>query len=97
VLGREIGISGVLTKLCERCDGDGIIEEKREATLDELSDAQVKTLLHADIYRESGGEEAKKQQRKARKMQSRGAGGPSQQPQPRPTNYAGRSALSNNP
>lgn len=87
----EFALDGVLTKTCERCDGDGEIHDVRELRLDELSDAQVKTLLHADIYRESGGEEAKKQQKKAQRMKRRGSGGPT----PSPTNKAGRSALRN--
>jgi len=82
----------VLTKTCEKCDGDGAIQTVRDARLEDLNDAQVKTLLHADIYRETGGEEAQEQQQRAKRMQKSGSGG---QPQARPTNQDGRSALSN--
>lgn len=84
----------MLTKTCERCDGNGQIEIVRDARLGELSDAQVKALVHADMFRETGGEEAQKQHEKAQRMQSRGAGGPSNTPTPRPTNKSGKQALS---
>lgn len=71
-----------MTKTCERCDGSGEIQETRPARMDELSDMQVKTLLYADLYRESGGEEAEERQKELRKMQQRGAGGPNT-PNPR--------------
>lgn len=88
----------MLTKMCERCDGDGEIHIVRDARIEELSDAQVKTLLHADMYRESGGEEAQeKQKQQSRKMKRRGAGGPRDRGdiQARPTNKTGQRALSN--
>lgn len=94
MLGREIGISGVLTKTCEKCDGSGDIENVRELRLEELSDAQVKALLHADVYRESGGEEAQKEAQRAKRMQRSQS---SSRPNARPTNKAGRSALGSGP
>lgn len=85
----------MLDKTCERCDGNGTIVERRDARLEELSDAQVKTLLHADIYRESGGDEGRKQQQKAKRMQKQAQSGA--QPSGTPTNVAGRSALNRTP
>lgn len=93
MLKKELSLTGVLTKTCERCDGAGEIVEQRDARLEELSDAQVKTLLHADIYRETGGEEARKQQQRAKRMQRQTDSGPT----PRPTNKAGRGALNRGP
>jgi len=55
----------------------------------------VKTLLHADMYRESGGEEGRKEQQRAKRMQ-RHTGSGQNKPQPRPTNKTGRQALGNN-
>jgi len=61
----------VLSKTCENCHGDGEIRNVRDATIDDLTDAQTKLLLHADIYRESGGEEAKQE---AQQMQQQAHG-----------------------
>lgn len=87
-------LSGALTKTCENCNGVGTIREKREKYLDELTDAQAKTLLFADIYRESGDEETREEleQQKKRAQQQQGSGGPS----PRPTNVSARNGSSQN-
>lgn len=47
--------SASISKACTRCDGDGEVQEFREAHMDELSDEQIKVLTEADIYRETGG------------------------------------------
>lgn len=46
-----------LTKTCELCHGSGEVEEVREARLDDLSDRQIKTLIHSDVFKETGGKD----------------------------------------
>lgn len=50
----NIELSGTLTSICEKCDGEGEITEEREARIDELTDTQFKFLLEAEMFRENG-------------------------------------------
>jgi len=81
ILGREIGVEGVLEKTCEKCHGDGELAQTRQKRLDELSDAETKFLLHADIYRENGGRDPEEVEREMKQAKS-GANVPSAGPSP---------------
>lgn len=72
---------------CPDCGGNGEIETERERRLDELHDNQIQALFEADMYREVGDEEQRKEtqqmRNKTRQMANSGPsgmGGPSQVP-----------------
>lgn len=68
----SVPISGSTTQQCSDCGGDGTVTETRDKRLDELYNTQIGALFEADMFRETGGEEAQKQQRQMRS----GPGGP---------------------
>jgi hypothetical protein len=51
-----VSVDGLLTKQCEKCHGEGELHYHRDATMNDLTDIQIKVLTEADIYRESGGQ-----------------------------------------
>lgn len=77
MLGKEINVSGLLTKTCEECNGAGELRYYRDATMRDLTDAQIKVLTEADIYRESGGQTEEDIKQQKRQMSNPGmSGGP---------------------
>lgn len=72
---RLFSLTWTSEKQCEHCHGSGRITETREARFDELSDRQIKLLTKAEIYRETGGEEAQQQAQRGSKQMTRGSAG----------------------
>lgn len=68
----SVPIAGTTTQQCPDCGGDGVVTMERERRLDELYNTQISLLFEADLFRETGGEEAQKQQKQMRN----GPGGP---------------------